>query len=43
MTEQDKKKQREIEEDARIEYHHTMPIQSRCTDADRVGHGNTSG
>ena len=42
MTEQDKKKQREIEEDARIEYHHTMPIQFRFTDADRFGHVNNS-
>jgi len=41
MTEQDKK-QREIEEDARIEYHHTMPIQFRFTDADRFGHVNNS-
>ena len=42
MTEQDKKKQREIEEDARIEYQHTMPIQFRFTDADRFGHVNNS-
>ena len=42
MTEQDKKKERQIEADACIEYHHKMPIQFRFTDADRFGHVNNS-